>query len=225
MAAVIFRLIEDIFPGGGIPHAYLSAAARALYVVEGDITIEFGDGAQNQQAGGAWIGSDAIALMPGSAGARIWRWELVASGSTGDGTLHSTPMASSQVKLSAELDLDPAQEWLLRCDRVGFPPGGVALTHMHQGPGIRCCLNGEITIEAPSGKGTYPAGAAWLELGYEPVLAPTTEETSTQFIRAFILPRACRNRSSIRYVNKSDAGAPKVQDYFVFGERFIALPL
>lgn len=225
MVKVVFRLVEDVFPAGGVAHAYLPASARAIFVVEGDVTIEFATGAQNQQAGGAWVGSDPVALVPGAQGARIWRWELCGAQTFDDGTLRSAPQTSSAVKLSAELELDPQQEWLLRCDRVGFPPGGVALTHMHQGPGIRCCLNGEITIETPSGKGTYGPGDPWLELGYEPVLAPTTEERSTSFIRAFILPRSCRNRSSIRYVRPEDAAAPKVQDYFVFGERFIDLPL
>ena len=46
--------------------------------------------------------------------------------------------------LSAEVALDPATEWLLRCDRVDFPPGGVAYRHTHPGPGIRYLLFGSI---------------------------------------------------------------------------------
>jgi hypothetical protein len=66
-------------------------------------------------------------------------------------------------------------------------------------------------------------GEAWFELGHAPVLAPTTEATSTTFIRCFILPRACRGRSSIRIVRPEDAGKPNTQKYHVFGERFIDL--
>ncbi|SED61616.1 hypothetical protein [Rhodobacter sp. 24-YEA-8] len=224
MTKVVLRLTEDVFPAGFTQHAYLPAAARAIYVVEGDVTVEFSDGAQNHQAGGAWLGQSPVALSGGPNGTRLWRWDLVAPDAPGDGRLQSAPGVTSTARLSAELDLDPAQEWLLRCDRVGFPPGGVALTHVHQGPGIRCCLKGEISIETPSGKGTYGPGDPWLEIGHEPVLAPTTESSPTSFIRTFVLPRNCRGRSSIRYVRPEDAAAPKVQDYFVFGERFIDLP-
>jgi hypothetical protein len=56
------------------------------------------------------------------------------------------------------------------------------------------------------------------------VLAPTSEEVETTFVRCFVLPRACKGRSSIRYVLKEDAARPKTQRYRVLGERFIALP-
>src|SRR5438094_45359 len=39
--------------------------------------------------------------------------------------------------LSAEVALKPEDEWLMRCDRVDFPPGGVAYLHTHPGPPIR----------------------------------------------------------------------------------------
>ena len=223
MAAVTLRLLEDVIPVGAGP-AYLPHAERALYVVEGDVTVEFPDGAQNQQAGGAWLGAGPIALSATGADARVWRWEMVGPAPNRDGRIASAPAMSSWVLLSATLDLDPAQEWLMRCDRVSFPPAGVAWTHVHQGPGIRCCQNGEITIETEGRRSTYGPGEAWLELGFEPVLAPTTPDVPTCFIRCFLLPRACRGRSSIRYVHAEDVAREKVQQYFVFGERFVALP-
>lgn len=112
----------------------------------------------------------------------------------------------------------------MRCDRVGFPPGGVALTHVHQGPGIRCCIEGEIHIETQGHKAAYRPGEAWLELGHEPVLAPTGPDGPTRFIRCFLLPRACKGRSSIRYVRDEDLSKEKVQEYFVFAERYVRLP-
>src|SRR5919202_2468220 len=109
----------------------------------------------------------------------------------------------------------------MRIDRVAFPPGGIAYTHVHQGPGIRCCRRGEIRIEVHGRASTYGPGEAWLERGFEPVLAPTTDHGETEFIRCFVLPRGCRGRSSIRYVLPEDAARPKRQSYHVFGERFI----
>ena len=38
-------------------------------------------------------------------------------------------------------------DWVVRCDRVDFPPGGVAYRHVHPGPGIRRLLRGELTID------------------------------------------------------------------------------
>lgn len=216
------RLVEDVLPPSAQP-VYLPAAERAIYVVEGDVTVEQPDGCRHQRADGAWLGGDPVALVAGSAGARLWRWELVAAGGEGDGLLRSAPGSESALKLKADLEFDRRQDWLMRCDRVEFPKGGVALTHVHQGPGIRCCLYGEIRIDTEGRSGTFPAGHAWLERGYEPVLAPTTEREETAFIRCFILPRACKSRSSIRYVRPEDAAAPKTQRYHVFGERFITL--
>jgi hypothetical protein len=111
----------------------------------------------------------------------------------------------------------------MRCDRVGFPKGGVAYTHIHQGPGLRYCLEGGICIESGGASHDYRAGDAWFESGAEPVLAPTSQETETSFVRCFVLPRGCKGRSSIRYVRPEDASRPKPQRYKVLGERFIAL--
>jgi hypothetical protein len=222
MSTYLLRLYQDTLPRDHAP-VFLPHAARAVYVVDGDVTVETPAGCDNHAAGSAWVGQDAVALLAGAQGARLWRWELLAAGS-GDGALRSAPGAESQAKLAAEIELDAGFEWLMRIDRVGFPPGGVAFTHMHQGPGIRCCLHGEITIETEGRTGVHKPGDAWLEKGVYPVYAPTTEESETEFIRCMILPRACKGRSSIRYVLEEDAAKPKRQRYHVFGERCIALP-
>ena len=55
--------------------------------------------------------------------------------------------AVSREKLSAELVTVPKGALLLRGDSVAFPPGGCAYLHRHQGPGIRCLLEGGIRID------------------------------------------------------------------------------
>jgi len=223
MTRTLFRLVEDLLPPSFAP-VYLPAAVRAIYVVDGAATIEFEEGAAYHDQNSAWLGSEALGVCAGPQGARLWRWELVSPTASSDGMLQSSPGASSTLKLAAPLDLDADQRWLIRCDRVNFPPGGVALTHVHQGPGIRCCLTGEIAIEAGDSRAVHGPGQAWLEIGHEPVLAPTTEREPTSFVRCFLLPRACKGRSSIRYVLPEDAAKPKSQSYRVFGERYIELP-
>jgi hypothetical protein len=217
------RLFEDRVPAHHAP-IYLPSLARSVYVVKGSLTIEFATGAQHVVEGTAWLGDGEATLLAGDAEAVLWRWELQPlRGDAKPGELRSAPAARSVCKLERTIELDDAVRWLMRCDRVQFPPGGVALTHVHQGPGIRCCLEGEITIETEGQTHVHAAGDAWFELGYAPVLAPTTPATSTTFIRCFILPQACRGRSSFRLVRPEDAGKPNTQRYHVFGERFLQL--
>jgi hypothetical protein len=223
MSNYIFRLYQDTLPAANAP-VYLGAGPRSLYIVEGDITIETPTAGQNHPSGSAWVGQDAISLVAGAQGAKVWRWELLALNDKSAGELRSAPGSVSTRKLVTEIELADGFEWLMRIDRVGFPKGGIAYTHVHQGPGIRCCLHGEITIDTEGTSHVYQPGESWLEVGQSPVYAPTTEKTETEFIRCLLLPRACKGRSSVRYVLPEDAGKPKRQMYHVFGETFIKLP-
>lgn len=219
-----FRLLEDRMPASGDP-VYHPAIARALYVVEGEITVETARGCTHQAQGSAWLGDDALAVLPGGQGARLLRWELVAPGGDGDnGVLRAAPHCNSAVASVAIVEIEPRFGWLMRCDRVRFPKNGIAYTHVHQGPGIRYCLEGSIRIETEGHVHSYGPGEAWFEAGSSPVLAPTSPEAETSFVRCFILPRSCKGRTSIRYVRAEDATKPKVQRYRVLGERFIELP-
>lgn len=223
MHALTLRLYEDLLPGG-CPPVFLPAVPRALYVAEGHLTVEGPDDGQWLAAGTARVTQDAATLLNDDEATRLWRWELATSATPADSALPSAPATTTTLKLEAEIALDPRFDWLMRCDEVGFPPGGVALTHVHQGPGIRICASGEIAIETQGQRHTHAVGDAWFELGPAHVLAPTTERESTHFVRCFLLPRAVKGRSSIRYVRAEDADAPKVQRYRVFAERDIDLP-
>uniref|UniRef100_M4C5Z9 Cupin 2 conserved barrel domain-containing protein n=2 Tax=cellular organisms TaxID=131567 RepID=M4C5Z9_HYAAE len=223
MEKFVLRVFEDRLPPAQAP-VYLPALARAIYAVEGELHVEHATGSQHQQAQSAWLGDSAVTLLSGPAPVRIWRWELLRESTRSPGELRSAPGTESVCKMEETIELDPHQSWLMRCDRVAFPPGGVAHTHVHQGPGIRICLYGEITIETLGQTHVHAAGDPWLELGYAPVFAPTTELEPTAFIRCFLLPRHCRGRSSIRYVHPEDNSKQKPQEYHVFGEHFVTLP-
>lgn len=222
MTRMILRLLEDHLPAAADP-VYLSAHNRALYVTEGDVTVEFAAGCARHERGSAWVGSGDIALLAGRAGARILRWELAPAEAADAGLLRAAPRSASTVKLAEQITLDDGFGWLMRCDEVAFPKGGVAYTHVHQGPGIRMCLEGRIRIEAEGASHEYGAGEAWFESGVAPVLAPTSEQAETRFVRCFVLPRGCKGKSSIRYVLPEDAAKPKTQRYKVLAERFIEL--
>jgi hypothetical protein len=123
--------------------------------------------------------------------------------------------------LSVELDLDPAVEWLLRCDRIDFPPGGVAYRHVHPGPGIRYLLFGTLAIDA-HGR-TFGPGEAWFEGAEFPVLATASETEDTAFVRVLLLPREWEGKRTIRYLDPADEEKPKLQRPTVFLEQPIEL--
>lgn len=154
------------------------------------------------EAGGGWrvvydLGRDearlGAALVPGPA----LVWELGG--------------AAADAALTADVELDPAAGWIVRCDRVDFPPGGVAHRHTHPGPGIRRLLHGELTIEASGTAKTIRAGQAWFEGAEDPVLATASPAEDTAFVRLLLLPREWAGRRTIRYLDPGDEAKPKLQ--------------
>jgi quercetin dioxygenase-like cupin family protein len=119
-----------------------------------------------------------------------------------------------------ELTGDPQPgEWVLRCDRVDFPPGGVAYRHVHPGPGIRRLLFGELTIESPEETQTYRAGESWFEGADHPVLATASPTEDTAFVRVLLLPAEWAGKRTIRYVDPADEEKPKLQRATIYLER------
>ena len=152
----------------------------------------------------------------------VWRFELIRAAAV-DG--RATEQSESRRVLEHAIDLDPAQAWLMRCDRVDFAPGGVALPHGHKGGGIRCLLAGtlEVSVGDRPPRLMHP-GDAWFESGREPVLAKASPETDTAFVRVSILPREIRGQSSIVYVDPADAGRGRPRQYTVYVDEPLVLP-
>jgi quercetin dioxygenase-like cupin family protein len=123
--------------------------------------------------------------------------------------------------LAAGVDVRPG--WLMRHDRVDFPPGAVAYRHTHPGPGIRYLLHGRMRIEAGGESHTYGPGEPWFESGPDPVLATASESEETAFVRVLLLPPEWAGKRTIRYVDPADEEKPKLQRPTVFGEYPIAL--
>ena len=131
--------------------------------------------------------------------------------------------AEAGVKLAAPVALDSDVEWLLRCDRVDFPAGGIAYRHTHPGPGIRCLLLGSIRIESGGEGHVYYPPEAWFESGPEPVLAFASEDEETAFVRVMLLPREWEGKRTIRYVDPADEDKPRLQRATVFFDEPIEL--
>jgi hypothetical protein len=210
----VLTLYEDVLSDGAA--LALPAAARLIFVVHGSTVI----GGRSIADGESWQGEDSLTLAAGAAGASCWRFDLAAPAAP------PPPAAgvSSRAKLSASLDTLPAGELLLRGDSVGFPPGGCAWRHRHQGPGIRCLLEGGIRIDTHGRSTSYGPGGAWYESGPDAVFAQAAADRSSRFIRVMILPRALIGRSSIEYVDPADKDKPRVQQYKIFADAPIARP-
>jgi quercetin dioxygenase-like cupin family protein len=150
----------------------------------------------------AWLGDarvDGPALV----------WEL-----GGDG---------ASAALDAEVELAVPDGWIVRCDRVDFPPGGVAYRHVHPGPGIRRLLLGALTIDADGAEETYRPGDAWFEDAEHPVLATASPREETAFVRVLLLPGEWAGKRTIRYLDPADEARPKLQRATVLLEEALEL--
>jgi hypothetical protein len=213
----ILRLYEDTF-GDAAGDVHLPPLPRMIYVVHGSISIagrSLGDG-------DVWHGEGPVTLRPEQRGATCWRWEL-AKGDAAACVIVG-PEICSREKLSAALDTLPKGELLLRGDSVAFPPGGCAFLHTHQGPGIRCLIEGGIRIDTRGHSTSYGPGGAWYESGPDPVFAQAAADRPSRFIRVMILPRALLGKSSLQLVNEEDKTKPRAQQYKVFVDTPIELP-
>ena len=214
----VLRLFEDTFSDHSVLDAPLPAMPRMIFVVHGSANIDgrpIGDGE-------AWQGDGALMVTPGKGGVTYWRFEL-APVNAGAGMAAGRGVVSHE-KLSAPLATLPGGDLLLRGDSVGFPPGGCAYLHRHQGPGIRCLVEGGIRIDTHGRSTSYGPGGAWFESGPEPVFAQAAADRATRFVRVMVLPRALIGKSSIQYVNEEDKAKPKSQQYKVFVDVPIARP-
>ena len=113
-------------------------------------------------------------------------------------------------------------DWVIRCDRVDFPPGGVAYRHVHPGPGLRRLLAGELTIARDGDAHTYRAGDWWYEDADDPVVASASPDEETAFVRVLVLPAEWAGRRTIRYLDPADEKRPKLQRATVLLEEPLA---
>lgn len=225
MSAMNYQL--SLYKDEAAPQAALHLPAgdcvRAIYVVHGGLRVHVGHFSGVLGGNSAFHAADTMQLAAGHLVTWALRWELTRAGAadalaTGEGV-------SSKKLLTAPMALDTSKDYLLRCDRVDFPPDGEALTHTHQGGGIRCLLAGGIDIHTNNTVHRYAPLEPWYEAGPEPVYAKAAPTMASGFARVMILPRELLGKSSITYVKAEDVSKPKNQKYQVFIDAPIALPV
>ena len=159
MATRVLELIEDRLDAGG--SVSLPATNRIVFVVEGEAEAQSDGSTERITPNEARHYSGGVSLQAGDGGARLWRWGLTPSSEKGGGS-------ASQTKLRAAIAIDEDAEYLMRCDRVDFPLGGIAYTHTHQGPGIRCLYMGEFDVTVGEKTKHLHPGGAWFRGGARP---------------------------------------------------------
>jgi hypothetical protein len=208
----VLRLYEDVLSSAENVVFKLPPLPRFIFVVHGAATID----GKPVAAGEGWQGEGTATVKPSAQGVTCWRWEF-AAGNQGSTTANA-PGMSTHEKLTAFLETLPKGDLLMRADSVGFPPGGCAYLHRHQGPGIRCLIDGGIRIDTHGRSTSYGPGGAWYEAGPDPVFAQAAAHKPSRFIRVMILPRALLGQSSIQYVNEDDKAKPKSQQYQIYAD-------
>ena len=206
------RLYEDVLSSAENVEFRLPPLPRFIFIVHGSAKVA----GTMLNEGEAWQGEAAVTVKPGSGGVTCWRWELT-RGDQGSTTANAPGMTTHE-KLTAFLETMPKGELLMRGDSVAFPPGGCAYQHRHQGPGIRCLIEGGIRIDTHGRSTSLGPGGAWYESGPDPVFAQASSDKPSRFIRVMILPRELVGKSSIQYVNEEDQAKPKSQQYKIYAD-------
>ncbi len=209
------RLLEDSLHSGAAIEFPADGVNRVLYVAHGSIWA----GGDVLVDNSAWHGRGAARIEAGPTGAAVWRFELIPAGAPP--TKAAASAGYTREKLTAPLAWPIADSLLVRADSVAFPPGGCAYLHTHQGPGIRCLIEGGVRIDTNGHSTSYAPGTAWFEAGPIPVFAQAAADRPSRFIRVMVLPARLKGMSSIAYVNAQDKDKPKSQSYKIFVDDLI----
>lgn len=203
------RIYHDHFTEGY--EARFTAERRVIYCVSGNAEIKQPDKSAMLKKDEAWFSTQETTVRANGEGARLWRWELVAPdaprGEVGGSGIKSRNAGDF------EIELDLSVKRLMRLDRVSFPLGGEALTHIHAAPGVRCLLEGNLLIQSLGREYRVWPGDPWVEHGPDSVYAKASEHDLTSFVRVMIIPEEYRGRSTITYIHAEDQEKPKSQSY------------
>ena len=208
------RIYEDVLIANEVA-ADDAPVPSAIFLAAGDVTVGGAGGqATELSCDDGIVTTGARHMTAGKSGACLWRWEVAEAASA-----QRRFASRSCLRLSAPIPaVRVLEDHLLRLDSVAFPPGGCAYLHTHQGPGIRCLIEGTIRIDAEGHSAAYGPGSPWFEAGPDPVFAQADLSVPSRFIRVSVLPKELVGKSSIRYVNAEDMAKPKSQTYRVFSE-------
>ncbi len=182
----------------------LPAGVHGLYLRRGALRV---DGAVLAEAAAVLAPSGAVLEGAGE----VWRF-----------TVSATAEARATLVLSHALPRDPALPFVLRLDRVDFPPDAETPKHGHAGPGIRRLLAGRLLAELGDETRLIPPGGAWYESGAEPVVGRVLAP-GTGFIRCMVLDAGLLGRPTFRAWTPEEALKPRGAAYRLFFDTLTTL--
>ena len=123
--------------------------------------------------------------------------------------------------LAAPVDVGPG--WLMRHDRIDFPPGGIAYRHTHPGPGIRYLLLRLAPDRLRRRDPRLRAGGAMVrERPRAGARDRVRDGGDARSSASCCCPAEWAGKRTIRYVDPADEDRPKLQRPTVYGEYPIA---
>ena len=189
---------------------------RIVYILEGTTLLRKGSSQPCRlQSNSAMYSNEPLEIYVAGVKSVILIWEFLKDSKKSCAYVSSVHNEVSK-KLEAEINLDIEDEYIIRCDRVDFPLGGIAYTHTHKGPGIRYLLSGSLDVMVGGITSHMVPKQAWFETGPEHVYAVSSETCSTSFVRVMVLPYSIKGLKSIEYVLQEDKDKPKLQQYTMF---------
>jgi len=197
--------------------ALLPAANRVLYVTKGAAEVDANGSVARLTKDGSGFSPGTLAIGAGADGAEVLRWELTRDPASNG----SLPGATIRKLLAAPVTIDAGAQYLIRLDTIELGVGGKAPKHVHQGPGIRCLLEGGFTVETQGHTNSYKPGEAWFETGPDPVVAWAPADKNAKFVRVMILPRALMGKMSTRYLETNPTAATQGRRWFIYFDRAI----
>jgi hypothetical protein len=132
------------------------------------------------------------------------------------------PAEQARLILAHPLPRDPGLPFVLRLDRVDFPPVAETPKHGHAGPGIRRLLAGRLLADFGEEAHRIAPGGAWYETGTDPVVGRVLAP-GTGFIRAMVLDAALLGQPTFRTWDAAEAAKPRGAQYRLFFDRLTAL--
>jgi quercetin dioxygenase-like cupin family protein len=199
-------LFEETLQGGAV---VLPRAVHGVYLRHGSVTLD-----------GMTLAPDSATMVKGAATlagtGEVWRFEV------SDVPALASPEEYARMILAHPVSRDPVAPFVLRMDRVDFPPEGATPRHGHAGPGIRRLLSGRLLAEVGEEAHRIDPGVAWFETGTDPVVGRVMAPGSA-FIRCMVLDAELLGRPTFRACDAAEATKPRSASSRLFFDTLTAL--
>jgi hypothetical protein len=199
-------LFEERLNGGTV---VLPRAVHGIYLRQGSVTL---NGAPLAPDGGTF--AKGAATLSGTG--EVWRFEVA------DVSALASPEEYARMILAHPVSRDPAAPFVLRMDRVDFPPEGATPRHGHAGPGIRRLLSGRLLAEVGEEAHRIDPSGAWFETGTDPVIGRVMAPGSA-FVRCMVLDADLLGRPTFRAWDAAEAAKPRGASSRLFFDTLTAL--